>query len=265
MSRLVSVKSRLADGATYMSQLISVHSADHGLYRILDPDKILEKIEVLRRRIQERFPESDLPKVCGELADIARETKETCAGIARPYVPLRIAVGIIIVTILTALAATLMSLRFPGTSLEVTQFLGVLEAALSALVLIGAAMIFLVTVETRIKRSRTLRAINELRAIAHVIDMHQLTKDPSRVVIKGPSTPSSPRVQLTSFELTRYLDYCSEMLSLVGKVAALYVQYFPDRVVLAAVNEFEALTTDLSRKIWQKIIVLNLYEGRGAT
>jgi hypothetical protein len=57
--------------------------------------------------------------------------------------------------------------------------------------------------------------------------------------------------------LGRYLDYCSEMLSLVGKLAALYVQKFDDPVALAAVNEVEDLTTGLSRKIWQKIMIIN--------
>jgi hypothetical protein len=62
---------------------------------------------------------------------------------------------------------------------------------------------------------------------------------------------------MSDFELSRYLDYCSEMLSLVGKIAALYVQRFDDPVVLAAVDEIEDLTTGISRKIWQKIMIIN--------
>ena len=46
------------------------------------------------------------------------------------------------------------------------------------------------------------------------------------------------------------------MLSILGKVAAPYVQNFDDEVALAAVNEIEALMTGLSRKIWQKIMIL---------
>ena len=57
--------------------------------------------------------------------------------------------------------------------------------------------------------------------------------------------------------MTRYLNYCSEMLSLIGKVAALYVQDFDDEVAVAAVNELEDLTTALSSKIWQKIMILH--------
>ena len=56
--------------------------------------------------------------------------------------------------------------------------------------------------------------------------------------------------------LGRYLDYCSEMLSLTGKVAALYVQDFEDDVAVQAVNEIEDLTTGLARKIWQKLTIV---------
>ena len=87
--------------------------------------------------------------------------------------------------------------------------------------------------------------------------MHQLTKDPERLRARQVSTPSSPKQNLTPAELGRYLDYCSEMLSLIGKLAALYVQKFDDPVALAAVNEVEDLTTSLSRKIWQKIMIIN--------
>jgi hypothetical protein len=59
------------------------------------------------------------------------------------------------------------------------------------------------------------------------------------------------------FELMRYLDYCSEMLALTGKLAALYMQDMRDPVIIEAVNEIEDLTTSLSRKIWQKIMILN--------
>jgi hypothetical protein len=39
-------------------------------------------------------------------------------------------------------------------------------------------------------------------------------------------------------------------------VAALYMKSFDDPVTLQAVNEVEALTTGLSRKIWLKLTIL---------
>ena len=121
---------------------------------------------------------------------------------------------------------------------------------------VAAAIFFLLTAEARVKRRRALRAIHELRAIAHVIDMHQLTKDPEWVLDRGRESGVLPPRTMSRFELSRYLDYCSEALSLTGKLAALYIQEFDDPVALQAVNEVEDLTTGLSRKIWQKLMVL---------
>jgi hypothetical protein len=59
---------------------------------------------------------------------------------------------------------------------------------------------------------------------------------------------------MTPFELNRYLDYCSEMLSLTGKIAATYIQHFEDADAVNAVSEVEQLTSNLSGKIWQKIM-----------
>lgn len=58
-----------------------------------------------------------------------------------------------------------------------------------------------------------------------------------------------------------YLDYCSEMLSLVGKTAALYAENNDDQVVLQTVEGIEELTMNLSQKIWQKIASINLDEN----
>jgi hypothetical protein len=132
------------------------------------------------------------------------------------------------------------------------------EAILNIAILAGAGIWFLLNLEARVKRARILADLHELRAIAHVIDMHQLTKDPTRITgdSEGPSTKSSPVRDMSAFELSRYLDYCAEMLSLTGKLAALYTAASRDSVVIHAVNEIEELTTNLSRKIWQKIMIL---------
>jgi hypothetical protein len=115
-------------------------------------------------------------------------------------------------------------------------------------------------VDDRIKRRRALRELHFFRSIAHVIDMHQLTKDPSAILGGVEPTPNSPRRTMTRYELTRYLDYCSELQSLTGKLAALYAQNMPDPVVINAVNDIEDLTANFSRKVWQKITILEAYE-----
>ena len=87
--------------------------------------------------------------------------------------------------------------------------------------------------------------------------MHQLTKDPSIINLPYSQTESSPKRTLNKFELERYLNYCSELTALIAKVAALYAQGLPDQIVVRTVNEIEILCTGHSRKIWQKLIILN--------
>ena len=104
--------------------------------------------------------------------------------------------------------------------------------------------------------SELLKAIHELRALAHIVDMHQLPKDPESYFAPAQHTTPSLRRAMTPFELNRYLDYCSESLALISKIAALYVQGFQDPVLLDAVDDVEDLTAGFSRKIWQKITIL---------
>jgi hypothetical protein len=227
------------------------------MYRNLDAGKIIGTIGALSIRINERFPDSGLSRVCRELLTIAVESQKRSAWIAKPQRSLRIIIGTLITIIIAGLFFVLANATWPRSGFDLIVLVQVSEASINVFILLSAAILFLITVESRIKRSRALKAIHELRALAHVIDMHQLTKDPERLLMRGMETPSSPKRNLSSAELMRYLDYCSEMLSLIGKLAALYVQKFDDPVALAAVNEVEDLTTGLSRKIWQKIMILD--------
>lgn len=228
----------------------------------LDPRLILHTATRLSLRVQTRFPESGLSGVAVQLTNIAKKAEETSEWISRPIKPLRILVVALSALILTALGITLWTLPLPKGGLELAQFIQVLEAAINDSVLVVAAVFFLATLETRIKRNRALRSIHELRAISHVIDMHQLTKDPEWVLQRGAESGILPPRSMTPFELSRYLDYCSEMLSIVGKVAALYIQRFDDSVALQAVSEVENVTTALSGKIWQKLMILYTLHGR---
>ena len=232
------------------------------MYRNLDSIQITETIATLQNRISERFPESGLSKVCAELRDIARDTEKRCEWVTKPHKVLRAGIFAVVAVILGVLFLAVADMNIAGRSKGFLEFVQFLEAGMNATVLIGASILFLVTFETRVKRGRALKAIHELRSLTHVIDIHQLTKDPERTMGKGPRTASSPKRTMNAFELTRYLDYCSEMLSLAAKVAALYAQGFGDPVVLSAVSEVENLSTGLSRKIWQKIMILHTFEQK---
>lgn len=260
----------------------------------LKPKKIVKTIAVLKQRIQERFPDSGLGNVCSDLLAIAEDAEQKTKWFSAPVVWLRALCWIIAILIVGGSVGTLLLIGDdPGkeavvqksfeqdgnqtsengeknpkpndvsepetkSGLGLTELVQVVEAGINDIVLIGAAIFFLMSLETRYKRGRALASIHELRSIAHIIDMHQLTKDPERITNKNYSnTNTSPRTNMTRFELRRYFDYCSELLSLTGKIAAVYVQEFNDGVALSSVNEVETLCTGLSRKIWQKLSILH--------
>ena len=229
------------------------------MYRHLDAAKVVETSERLAARVKERFPDASLSRLTAELVTVAQQSAERATEIARPHWPLRAAAGAFILLMLGGLGAGLLHLDIEWRLRDIGSLVQFIEAGTNEIVLIGAAAFFLITVEQRYKRRRALTALHELRSLAHIVDMHQLTKDPDRLRrgVQGGDTDSSPERPMTSFELSRYLDYCSETLAVIGKVAAVYAQSFEDEAALTAVDEIEDLTTGLSRKIWQKLSILD--------
>ena len=220
-------------------------------------EKIEKTIKLLSVRIEERFPGSSLGKTCKDFHSFTEKSKETIAWIDKPNYLLRSITYcfIFVMLALVVYSFTLIELHLDNKFSEITT---VLEASLNNFALIGAAMFFLVTLEDRIKRTRAIKFLNEIRGFAHVVDMHQLTKDPQLTMETNLRTEHSPNRNFTNFQLQRYLDYCAEFLSLIGKVAALYSQSLPDEVVIQSSSEIETLCSNMAGKIWQKLIVLHM-------
>lgn len=223
------------------------------MYRRLHLDKVIVTIAKLHVRINERFPEVGLSRVCFELETIANSSKERIAWISKANMPIRVGIVATLVLALLGIWLSVHNLDVQVKKPSTNDVIQITDALLSSLVLIGGSIFFLVSLETRIKRARALEALHELRAVAHVVDMHQLTKDPNAAQFPQKSTPSSPVRELDTFQLRRYLDYCAEMLSLVGKLAAIYSQKMPDPEIVSAANDIESLCATMSQKIWQKI------------
>lgn len=227
----------------------------------LRADRILATLDKLHARIGARFPEAGLTRVCADVIEAARFSAHDAADLARPRLLWRMGVLALIVAGVAAQVAAFRFLRVENGALTAPELVQGLEAAVNLLILFGGAIWFLLTLEERMKRRRALDALHRLRALAHVIDMHQLTKDPT-VVLDQHKTAASPERTMTQFELTRYLDYCAEMLALIGKLAALYADRVRDSVVIEAVNDVENLTAGLGRKIWQKITIIGALAER---
>jgi hypothetical protein len=226
------------------------------VYRNIDAALVFQTLEHLNARISERFPASGLGKVCKELTSMANDTMGSVAILARPIVPLRLATGLILLAGLAAAIYGARAISLHNSATELFAYVSGLESGVNLILIMSGGVFLLTSLEARLKRHRAMKALHEVRSIIHVIDMHQLTKDPA--MLGGAKTSASPEHSLSAFELVRYLDYCSEMLSLAGKLAALYAQNFNDGVVVDAASDIEQLATNLSQKVWQKITIVQM-------
>lgn len=228
------------------------------MYYELRLENIVETAERLQLRITERFPGSGLSEIAAELVRIARETGPVLTQMRRPHRLVQIAVVLVAVLLIGIPVFLIVGSGLPALEVDgLGGLIQVIESAIQDVVFISIALYFLLTLEIRLDRRVSIRELQRLRNIVHIIDMHQLTKDPEHLISTGMTTPSSPERRLNHFEMSRYLDYCTELLSLSSKVAAVHVQSVNDPVVLSAVNDIENLAANLSNKIWQKIVIID--------
>jgi hypothetical protein len=233
-----------------------------GQYSELRPELLTKTLYKLEKRINERFPDAGLARICRDLVVLGEHGNIIYNRLKRPIWRLRILTWIAIV-LLIVFVGELIWHSIQVFKLEVNGVIDLIqgsESFINEIIFLSIAIFFLNSLEMRVKRHLALRSLHALRSLAHVVDMHQLTKDPA-VILAGTSfqpTESSPSRTMTTYQLTRYLEYCSEMLSLTSKLAAMHVQFLDDPIVLNAVNDVESLTHGLSNKIWQKIMILDL-------
>ncbi|TIL66969.1 hypothetical protein [Mesorhizobium sp.] len=228
-------------------------------YRTLDAKLIIETAERLEKRVAERFPDAGLRGVAIELVSLSRDLAKAAKALEAPIWWLR---GVVIV----AIAAGAVMFLFVGTILPLGRISGThdaiqsvqgIESLINMIILAMLGFLALIRTEERIKRKQVFRKLHGLRSLIHVIDMHQLTKDPAALSTDFKPTSHSPARITDRADLARYLDYCSEMLSITGKIAALFAQSVNDDVVVDGVNDIESLGSNLSRKIWQKITLID--------
>ena len=226
------------------------------LHEPLEAPAVKETVEELYGRIEARFPKRGLLGVCGDLIKLVDEV-QTAAGLGHRQIRIartisRVAMGLVLAVTAVALVLAAHDAIAGGVD-DSIEALGVAETAISDLVYASIAIFFLWSFPERLQRGKLLNLLHQLRSTAHVIDMHQLTKDPEQLKPSFVPTSKSTKLDMTRDQVERYLDYCSEMLSLVGKTAALCAEESRDSVILETVSTVENLTVGLSRKIWQKI------------
>lgn len=218
-----------------------------------------DTVTQLRRRIEARFGDRGLTKTAQSLGvlvhTIQEQTEASHQRVRRTTVLTRSLSILIVLATLVALAMALQTAISDGLD-HGFDWLPLIESTINNIVFAAIAVLFLWAVPERLERRTLLGLLHRLRSLAHVIDMHQLSKDPEQVTPGYRPTSASEPHGFDAEQLHHYLDYCSELLSLTAKSAALCAEHSSDSVVLSTVSTLETLTTELSNKIWQKISLL---------
>jgi hypothetical protein len=226
--------------------------------RRIEGGDVIATSQNLSARVIERFPESGLANVAAQTATIAADTVGRASRLGQPRWKLRVGalLGCGAVFAVAVVFAVNVGREANTTGSQGIAWIQIIESAVNDVIFVALTIGFLTQVESRIKRAEALRSIRTLRSLAHVIDLHQLDKDPLRFRQNElPPTTSSSPIELTQVELERYLQYCVELLSIVGVLAAVHAQELSDPVVVAATGDIESLTVGLSQKIWSKLQV----------
>ncbi len=231
----------------------------------LDPDKLLATGKKLENNLLEFFPQSGLLRVCREFNRVAEGSRLMAERLSYPVWILRVLTWVASILIVGLSVWVIMEMYRRAHSLSngLNEIVQTVEAATNELILLGLLLLFLVQMEERIKRRFALQELHRLRTLAHVVDMHQLTKDPTEMLGSSKYNNRPPEKQMNRGQLHQYLSYCSQLLALNSKIAALFAQNMNDPVVLEAVNDLENLDQGLAAKIWQKIMILDLAEETG--
>ena len=136
------------------------------MYRQLNHAYIVVTLQRLGRRIQERFPESNLNHVCRELLDIAAEAETRIQRLGRPHWPLRIGIAALIVGFLALVGTAGLGFHVAWRLDDFSELVQTLDAAVNEVIVMALAIFFLFSLETRLKQRDALRALHELRSIA---------------------------------------------------------------------------------------------------
>lgn len=235
-------------------------------YERLDGSEVRAVITYLGERIDTFLPRHPGLRAavdeCGKVVDgLLDRRRHAPAQRAALVWTSRVLIVVVLVAVIVATGFAARDAIAGASSLASFEWLPLVESLINDLVYAAIAIWFLLSLADRVVRNDLIRRLHRLRSMAHIIDMHQMSKDPAALLpdtvmgaVAGDDVISPRTMSVRDYAL--YLDYCSELLSLTSKAAALCAEESTDALVLDTVSEIENLTTGMSRKIWQKISLL---------
>ena len=238
-------------------------------------ETLREALAALRNRIVAREQQTPEHREFEPLIGLADECKLLAAGAGgveigakRPVTWLR--AFALVATLVAGAAGVALAVIVVVFSIHIfsssgdqaaTEKLPALQAAVGLIIVLMGAVVSLWAFERRTQRKGLLGTLHDIRALAHRIDLLQLSKPTEHYVVQGPSTDASPSQVMSDFEFSRFLIYCRALLSWLGKIAALHARRIEDPVVLSAVDDVDALTARLQQNIGQRLLLLRAMLG----
>ena len=183
----------------------------------LDSGYVEETVGRLEARIRARFPDRRLGDAAHSLMTAVPQIHEgfEASKARRRHLrwATRAASAVIVLAALTALVLALKDPVLVGTDSS-ADWLPIIESTVNDVIFGSIAVFFLWALPERLERRTLLDLLHRLRSLAHVVDMHQLDKDPEQARRDYHPTSVSPsRRIMDAEELHHYLDYCSELVS----------------------------------------------------
>ena len=161
----------------------------------LDSAYVEETVGRLEARIRARFPDRRLGDAAHSLRTAVPQIHEGFEASKSRRRHIRWAArAASAVIVLAALAALVLALRDPvlhGTDSSV-DWLPIIESTVNDLIFGSIAVFFLWALPERLERRTLLDLLHRLRSLAHVVDMHQLDKDPEQARRRLPPDLGEP-------------------------------------------------------------------------
>jgi hypothetical protein len=213
-------------------------------YSDFDHQRLLVTMDRLCRRVGRDFEGRGIARVANELRGKVQPVQDATEVAFRAVLRARAAawflIALVVIAELVALGFTYSDVVSGAGPTRSFDWAPLLESTINLVVFAGVAVYFLLLhLPERLQRTRLLEQLYGLRTLAHIIHMHQLSKD-----------HSDP--PMTRSEYVAYADYCSEMLALAGKAATLISKHTSDPTVLETVGSVELLANELSSLALQK-------------
>ena len=226
------------------------------------PEQVAAACASLASRIHERFPDRGIDQHAQWFAQHAARVVMDGPLRMRHWLRLLVTTAGACVAFAILFSPVLLYVRRMDVFEDLPTYLQSLDAFITILAATVAGRVTWVAYVGYWERQQVLPKLNGLRSFAHVTDMLQLSKSPTRILFPTSSETGWDDDHPDAVSMSAYLAFCAELHSMTAKVAALYGEWTSDATVMVAIDDVEDLCASLESKTSQKILLLEQLNQR---